>query len=95
MEYVESPSYTGQAIVALATDSRIMSKTGTIQVVSELATEYGFTDVNGKQPPSIRSLKFLLPTYAFDAETRKKIPHWLIPDVKLPLFIMGTPPPIK
>jgi dehydrogenase/reductase SDR family protein 1 len=95
LDFVESPSYTGKAIVALATDKLCMSKTGSIQVVAEVAKEYGFTDVDGKQPPSIRSLKFLLPTYVFDQETKKKIPNWLIPDFKLPFFVMASPPPIR
>jgi len=47
-------------------------------------------DENGDQPPSIRSLKFLLPTYGFDEETRKKVPDWFIPDWKLPWSIMAN-----
>ena len=64
--------------------------------MAELAQEYGFTDEFGKQPPSIRSLKFLLPAYGMDEETRKKTPSWLIPDWKLPFFLManGAPPPL-
>ncbi|CAN0484131.1 unnamed protein product, partial [Hapterophycus canaliculatus] len=36
-----------------------------VHVVAELAKEYGFTDVGGESPPSIRSLRFLLPPYLF------------------------------
>ena len=73
------------------------SKSGTFQVVAELAQEYGFTEEDGRQPPSIRSFKFLLPAYGMDKATREKIPNWLldkIPDLKLPFFIMaqGAPP---
>ena len=92
----ESPQYTGKAIVAVATDKTdtVMSKSGTFQVVAELAQEYGFNDINGKQPPSIRSLKFLLPAYGMDKETREIIPEWMIPDLKLPFWVManGQPP---
>uniref|UniRef100_A0A6U5IRZ3 Uncharacterized protein n=1 Tax=Grammatophora oceanica TaxID=210454 RepID=A0A6U5IRZ3_9STRA len=94
VENAESPRFTGRAVVAVATDPNNMEKSGTFQVVAELADEYGFTDVDGKKPPSIRSLKFLLPSYAFDEETRKKIPDWMIPDWKLPFSVMaqGRPP---
>ncbi|KAL3902811.1 MAG: hypothetical protein SGILL_010688, partial [Bacillariaceae sp.] len=71
---VESPQFTGQAIVALATDKENEKKTGQIQVVAELADEYGFDDIaTGFRPPSIRSLRFLLPTYGLTEEQRKSI----------------------
>jgi dehydrogenase/reductase SDR family protein 1 len=90
----ETPQFTGRAVVALATDPENLRKTGTYQVVAELAAEYNFTDINGKRPPSIRSLRFLLPTYGFDKSTREKIPVSLIPDWKLPFWLMaqGQPP---
>ena len=94
LENAESPEFTGKAIVSVAADPDNMSKTGTYQVVAELAQEYGFSDTNGRRPPSIRSLRFLLPSYAFDKETRAKVPNWLIPDWKLPFWVMaqGAPP---
>lgn len=94
LDNAESPQLTGRAVVAIATDEANLKKTGTYQVVAELAAEYGFTDVNGKTPPSIRSLRFLLPSYAFDEAMREKIPPALIPDWKLPFFVMaqGRPP---
>jgi dehydrogenase/reductase SDR family protein 1 len=94
LDNAETPEFTGRALVAVATDADNMRKSGTYQVVAELAQEYGFTDVDGTTPPSIRSIKFLLPAYAMDEETRKKVPDWLIPDFKLPFWIMseGKPP---
>lgn len=95
LENAESPEFTGKAIVEVACDeSNLETKTGTYQVVAELAKEYDFYDINGKQPPSIRSLQFLLPSYAFDDELRKKIPAGLIPDLRLPFWMMaqGRPP---
>lgn len=89
----ESPTFTGRAITTVALDPDNMQKTGTYQVVAELAEEYGFTDVNGKRPPSIRSLKFLLPNYVWDQETTDKVPEWMIPDLKLPFWMMSQPPP--
>jgi len=98
LENAETPQFTGRAVAALAMDKENMAKTGTYQVVAELAGEYGFTDLNGKRPPSIRSLKFLLPGYAVDRATRERLPEgfWdLIPDWKLPFWMMGQGPPPK
>ncbi|MFW9848604.1 MAG: SDR family oxidoreductase [Candidatus Thorarchaeota archaeon] len=49
-ERTESTRYVGRAIVALASDSDIMSKTGKTLITGELAREYGFTDLDGLQP---------------------------------------------
>jgi dehydrogenase/reductase SDR family protein 1 len=97
LENAESPEFTGKAIVSVASDPDNMRMTGSYQVVAELAEEYGFTDVNGRRPPSIRSLRFLLPAYAFDEATRNKVPDWLIPNWKLPFWVMsqGAPPAKK
>ncbi|MEW6736678.1 MAG: SDR family NAD(P)-dependent oxidoreductase [Acidobacteriota bacterium] len=46
----ESTQFIGRAIVALATDSEYMQKTGRVLVAAELAQEYGFTDIDGKSP---------------------------------------------
>ncbi len=46
----ESPEFIGRAITALAADSSIMKKSGEILVAAALAREYGFTDIDGKQP---------------------------------------------
>jgi hypothetical protein len=52
----ESPEFTGRAIVAVATDpGNREQKSGTYQVVAELAQEYQFTGFDGATtPPSIR-----------------------------------------
>jgi len=47
----ETPVFVGRAIAALAADPDVIVKTGQILLASELATEYGFTDVDGKIPP--------------------------------------------
>jgi hypothetical protein len=39
-----------RAIDALASDKNLMAKTGKIFVDAQLATEYGFTDIDGKLP---------------------------------------------
>ena len=50
----ESPQLTGRAVAALAADSAVGIKTGTALVVAELAAEYGFTDLDGSVPRSLR-----------------------------------------
>ena len=47
----ESPRYAGRAVVALAADARVMERNGGAYKTGELAREYGFTDVDGTQPP--------------------------------------------
>jgi NAD(P)-dependent dehydrogenase (short-subunit alcohol dehydrogenase family) len=46
----ESPQFIGRAVVALASDSNIMQKSGQAFVAAGLAQEYSFTDIDGKQP---------------------------------------------
>ncbi len=53
-EVTESPEYTGRAVVALADDPDVMERSGTVCVVAELAEAYGFDDVDGTRPPSLR-----------------------------------------
>jgi NAD(P)-dependent dehydrogenase (short-subunit alcohol dehydrogenase family) len=47
----ESPEYVGRAVVALATDPRVLDKSGRAFRAGELAAEYGFTDVDGRRVP--------------------------------------------
>jgi dehydrogenase/reductase SDR family protein 1 len=46
----ESPQFIGRAVAALASDPDIMQKSGQILVAAAVALEYGFRDVDGKQP---------------------------------------------
>ena len=50
----ETPAYLGRAIVALASDARVIEKSGQLLEVGTLAREYGFTDINGTQPLPFR-----------------------------------------
>ncbi len=52
----ESPEYVGRGIVALASDPDVVARTGRAYRVGDLAREYGFTDVDGRQIPP-----FILP----------------------------------
>ena len=47
----ESTEYAGRAVIALATDAQVMEKTGRVLRTRKLGPEYGFTDVDGSQPP--------------------------------------------
>jgi len=50
LHQTESVEYSGRAIVALATDPHIMHKSGKIWSVRDLARQYGFSDIDGRQP---------------------------------------------
>ena len=47
----ESPRYVGRAVVALAADPAVMARSGRVWRVGDLATEYGFTDIDGRRIP--------------------------------------------
>ncbi|HEY0320442.1 MAG TPA: SDR family NAD(P)-dependent oxidoreductase [Pyrinomonadaceae bacterium] len=49
----ESPQFIGRAVAALASDSNIMQKSGQVFVAASLGQEYGFADIDGKQPRPI------------------------------------------
>jgi NAD(P)-dependent dehydrogenase (short-subunit alcohol dehydrogenase family) len=48
----ESPRYLGRAVAALAADANVLAKSGAVHRVADLAREYGFTDIDGRQPPA-------------------------------------------
>jgi NAD(P)-dependent dehydrogenase (short-subunit alcohol dehydrogenase family) len=50
----ESPEFPGRVIAALYNDPERQTRSGKIQVVSELAKDYGVLDINARQPPSYR-----------------------------------------
>jgi NAD(P)-dependent dehydrogenase (short-subunit alcohol dehydrogenase family) len=50
----ESVEYIGRAVVALAADPDVITKTGSTLTVGDLAREYGFTDTDGSQPPAFQ-----------------------------------------
>jgi hypothetical protein len=49
----ESPEFIGRAIAALAADPDVIRHTGTVLVAAALAIDYGFTDIDGKQPRTL------------------------------------------
>lgn len=46
----ESPEFVGRAVAALAGDPAVARWSGAVVVAAALASEYGFTDVDGRQP---------------------------------------------
>jgi NAD(P)-dependent dehydrogenase (short-subunit alcohol dehydrogenase family) len=49
----ESPRFTGRAVAALVRDPEVLWRSGSALVAAQLAREYGFTDVDGKQPRAL------------------------------------------
>ena len=50
----ESPEFVGRAVSALAGDPEVARHSGRCLVAAELAGEYGFTDVDGRRPATVR-----------------------------------------
>lgn len=46
----ESPEFIGRAVAALAADTEVSRRSGSVLVAAALAAEYGFTDTDGRQP---------------------------------------------
>jgi NAD(P)-dependent dehydrogenase (short-subunit alcohol dehydrogenase family) len=51
LSVTESPHYPGRAVAHLAADAKRLDKTGTVFRTGDLAREYGFTDIDGRQVP--------------------------------------------
>jgi hypothetical protein len=49
----ESPRFTGRGVVSLAADPKLHDKTGRVIPVVDLASEYGFKDIDGQQPGNL------------------------------------------
>ncbi|MEE3331874.1 MAG: SDR family NAD(P)-dependent oxidoreductase [Myxococcota bacterium] len=50
LKYAETPHFPGRAVVALATDTDPMRRSGNAFWVADLARDYGFTDIDGTIP---------------------------------------------
>jgi hypothetical protein len=68
----ETPSYIGRAVVALASDPDVIEKTGQPLHVGNLAREYGFTDIDGRQPHCPQDF----------AEIRKRMRRFQVSDLR-------------
>ncbi|CEJ44838.1 SDR family NAD(P)-dependent oxidoreductase [Umezakia ovalisporum] len=80
----ETPLFTGRVIAALTADAHVMLRTGKVQIVAELAQQYGIVDEQGDCPGSLRSLKFIIPA-ALPALRKYSS---LIPDIKIPWSLL-------
>jgi NAD(P)-dependent dehydrogenase (short-subunit alcohol dehydrogenase family) len=58
---VESPEFTGHVIWALFNDPNLSELSGQTVIGAEMAVKYGFTDVEGRQPPSYRDTHKIAP----------------------------------
>ncbi len=81
----ETPLLTGRVIAALASDPNVIRRTGKVQIVAELAQQFGLVDRDGNRPVSLRSLRFILPSAL---PVLREYP-WLIPDLKVPWSLLG------
>jgi NAD(P)-dependent dehydrogenase (short-subunit alcohol dehydrogenase family) len=84
----ETPLLTGRVMAALAADPKVLRRTGQVQIVAELAREYGQVDADGQRPASLRSLRFVLP---FAVPGLRSYADW-VPDLELPWpFLLWGP----
>lgn len=49
----ESPEFIGRAVAALAADPNVSRRSGAILVAAAVADEYGFADIDGRQPRAL------------------------------------------
>jgi dehydrogenase/reductase SDR family protein 1 len=61
VEHGETPRFSGRAVVAFATDPKRLDRTGEVLICYELGREYGFTDIDGRQPPDLGVQMGMLP----------------------------------
>jgi len=80
----ETPLLTGRVIASLLEQQNTINLTGKVQIVAELAQQYKIVDEHGKRPVSLRSLRFIVP----NAIPGLRKYAWLIPDFKIPWFIL-------
>jgi dehydrogenase/reductase SDR family member 1 len=53
MSNSESPQFIGRAVAALAADPELMRSSGQVLVAAQVALDYGFTDIDDRQPRPI------------------------------------------
>jgi NAD(P)-dependent dehydrogenase (short-subunit alcohol dehydrogenase family) len=61
----ETPLFVGRGVAALAADRHVMRKTGRVYNATELADEYGFTDVDGRVPRVWQYIAEKMPDFAY------------------------------
>ena len=95
----ESPVFSGRVIAALfeETQRRGCRDSGRVVVAAEAAKALGVRDIDGNLPPSIRSLRFLIPALVLGGERElpaplKSLLLHLSPDILLPMSAMEGGP---
>ena len=53
---MESAQFVGMCIAALALDDSAIERSGKVLLTGEVAEQYGFTDINGKQPKPLKEV---------------------------------------
>lgn len=101
-QFIETPRFTGRIISEIYLDRQdnLKIRNGKICVVAEIAKELNVPDMSGNIPPSIRSLKFLIPSLvlnAFDTPPNglEDLLIKFVPDILLPMALMSGGPPKK
>ena len=98
-ELIETPIFQGRVISSLY-QSLTPSFNGKRCISAEIASQRQIFDLNGRIPPSIRSLKWLLPTLILHTPWGKGLhvntKQMIIdnsPDILLPMSVMENGPP--
>jgi hypothetical protein len=73
----ESPQFAGRAVVELASHPEVMKRTGSVVVIAQLARDYGFADIDRKEP---RPLCRVLYCFFIIEHGRRKILHFNVTD---------------
>jgi NAD(P)-dependent dehydrogenase (short-subunit alcohol dehydrogenase family) len=84
--YGELPVVSGHAVAAMASDPRILRRSGRVHVAAEVAARHGFREASGLRPLSPRSLRRL--ARAFLPEKWQRLAR-LTPAVNVPFFLVG------
>jgi len=55
LDEMETPRFVGMCVAALALDDSALAQSGEILLTGEIARHYGFTDIDGKMPKTLRN----------------------------------------
>jgi len=80
----ETIEYSGKCVVHLAADPNVMNKTARVLVTGDLGDYYGFIDVDGSKPKSVRSIKYLM-----ERANYRGVAGWIPEWCKLPGWMLS------
>lgn len=84
--YAETPLVTGRAVAALASDPKILRRTGRVAIAGEVARRFGLRDEDGSRPRSPRSVRTLVEAALPPPWTRLAV---VVPPVRFPLRVVA------